>query len=166
MSICTAELRDYVIRPTLDCLNESSVATELLLLGTAAQESGLGFHLKDNTHPGIGLFGITPKAHKAVWDTYIVKTPELASDIRGLASQHEFLKDPDAELVTNLRYATAIALMIYKSSEKPIPEANDYEGLAKFWQTYYRPLSLNAGNWDDFLSHFKECIAPKFIAAA
>jgi len=39
--------------------------------------------------------------------------PDLASRIRGLASQRAFLEDPHSELATNLCYATAIAWVMY-----------------------------------------------------
>ena len=38
--------------------------------------------------------------------------PEMASRVRGLASQRAFLSDPDAELQTNLSYCTAIAWLM------------------------------------------------------
>jgi hypothetical protein len=37
----------------------------------------------------------------------------MASLVRGLASQHDFLSQPHAELATNLSYATAIAWFMY-----------------------------------------------------
>ena len=51
------DLRHLVIRDTLNYLNDWSMAAENLLLGTAAQESGLG-----GWHEGrrVGLYHITP----------------------------------------------------------------------------------------------------------
>lgn len=135
-------LRCYVIRDTLCLLEENpSRAAENLLLGTAAQESALGMLLKERRQ--LGLYHITPLAHRAVWDKYLVNFPELASKVRGLASQQAFLQDPHAELLSNLKYATAIAWMIYKRADKPLPAADDIRGLAKYWYKYFhsRPKS-------------------------
>ena len=48
------------------------------------------------------------EAHWAVWDDYLAQQPDLASRVRGLASQHRFLEDPDLELTLNQGYAIAI----------------------------------------------------------
>ncbi len=140
MGICAKELRSLVIRPTLTHLGESGQRAEVaenLLLGTAAQESGLGFHLKINRSHGLGIYRIAPKTHLNVWDKYLVKHPNLASSVRGLASQQEFLVNPHAELATNLSYATAIAWMIYRRSEKTLPDPKDVDGLGQYWAQCY-----------------------------
>ena len=54
MGICASELRHYVVRPALKHLGMWSPTTENLLLGTAARESGLGFHLKIANQHALG----------------------------------------------------------------------------------------------------------------
>lgn len=162
MGICAKELREYVIRPTLEHLGESGAtasAAENLLLGTAAQESGLGFHLKVNRGRGLGIYQITPHTHIAIWDKYLINDPDLASAVRGLASQQEFLTHPHAELATNLSYATAIAWMIYRRAGEPLPPATDLPGLAQFWLRHFnrRPSATAA----DFCTTYKRFISDK-----
>ena len=150
MGICTEEFRQCVVRPTLEHLGHWSQAAENLLIGTAAQESGLGFHLTEGNNRGIGIYQIRRRIHRSIWDNYLVNHPELASRIRGLASQHEFLSHPHAELATNLSYATAIAWMIYYRHNKQLPNASDLEALSHFWQRYYqRPRGMKRRNHDD-----------------
>ena len=115
MGICADELLDFVIRPVLIHLGDDTQDSEMQLLLTAACESDMGHHLNQNG--GLGIFQITPEAHQALWDEYLAFQPELASDIRGLASQHEFLAHPHFELATNLSYATAIAWAMYQRSQ-------------------------------------------------
>lgn len=142
MGICAEELREFVIQPTLNHLGEWSEAAENLLMATAAQASDLGFHLLNRRSRGFGIFQISANSHLDIWDHYLVKDPDLASSVRGLASQHEFLSHPHAELATNLSYATAIAWMIYRRCDQPLPDADDIEGIAKFWAEYWgRPHS-------------------------
>ena len=162
MGICAKELREYVIKPALSHLGEHGAtanAAENLLLGTAAQESGLGFHLKVNRGRGLGIYQITPHTHIAIWDKYLIDNPDLASSVRGLASQQEFLTRPHAELATNLSYATAIAWMIYRRAEKPLPAANDLPALAQFWLRHFN--HRNAATAADFCSTYKRFISDK-----
>ncbi len=135
MGICSLELRRYVITPTLNRLDVCSVAAENLLLGTASAQSGLGYHLGDHSH--IGIYGIQATTHRELWDTYLAFDEDLASKVRGLASQREFLKNPDIELATNLSYATAIAWMLYKRADITLPHENDITGLARCWLTVF-----------------------------
>lgn len=109
------------------------------MLGTAAVESGLGFllHLHHKGHHGIGIYQIQPDDHHALWDEWLAFQPDLASLVRGLASQHDFLKQPDAELATNLRYATAIAWLLYERRGLKLPRHADLAELASAWLNYY-----------------------------
>jgi len=116
MGICLDELRQLVIRPTLKHLRAWTPEMENLLLGTAAQESQLGFHLKQGRRHGLGIYQIQPHTHREIWDQYLIDHPALASKVRGLASQRDFLDHPHSELATNLRYATAIAWLVYRAA--------------------------------------------------
>ncbi len=135
MSINPTDLSAHVIKPTLAYLGVRSGAAEKLLLGTAAQESN--FNPFSEHNGGIGIFQITPKEHRQAWDTYLAFRPELASKVRGLASQHQFLEKPDQELKTNLAYTTAIAWIIYLKSNVQLPHVDDIVGLGKFWQANF-----------------------------
>ncbi|MCP3907268.1 MAG: hypothetical protein GY712_04555 [Oceanicoccus sp.] len=139
MTINAVDLTEHVIKPTLDYLGVRSLAAEKLLLGTAAQESDFDpfYQHCESQSQGIGIYQITSAQHRIVWDKYLAFHPNLASKVRGLASQHQFLKDPDQELKTNLAYSTAIAWVIYLQSEHQLPEANDSEGLGHFWEQYF-----------------------------
>jgi len=137
MGLCPEDLRDLVIRPTLKYLDQYSPSAEALLLGTAAVESRLGYQLKQHQGRGLGVYHINPKAHQLLWDNYLAHRPDLASKVRGLASQHEFLKNPHHELATNLRYATAIAWLIYARKGIALPEASDLPAMAKYWRRHF-----------------------------
>lgn len=140
MGICAQELVRWVIRPTLQRLGVTSRTAEQLLLATAAQESGLGAHLRREGQRGMGLYQIQSLTHRHVWDDYLVHHPELASTVRGLASQHDFLNQPHAELTTNLSYATAIAWLVYaRNAEFSLPEEASAEELAALWKRFYHP---------------------------
>lgn len=156
------DLRHLVIRDTLHYLNDWSLAAENLLLGTAAQESGLGGGW--NKGRRVGLYHITPAMHRAVWDKYLINNPQLASDVRGIAGQHSFLRAPHGELVTNLKYATAIAWMIYRRSNQKLSEANNLVELGKFWHRYFHPKS--EGTVADFVKNYQLLVQENEMAVA
>jgi len=131
MIIYNTDLNKMVIQHTLKTLGICSKAIENLLLGTAAAQARLAPPLKNSN--GIGAYGIDKETHCSIWDDYLAFDSDLASTIRGLASQHEFLKNPHIELATNLAYATAIAWMIYKRNDVILPHPDNIEGLAQCW---------------------------------
>lgn len=153
MGICATELRDYVIRPVLKSLGMYTPAAEVLLLGTAAVETGLGSHLKVKHHRGLGVYRIDPLTHLHIWDTHLVFNEDLASKVRGLASQHGFLATPHAELATNLSYSTAIARLIYQRVDKPIPNPDDLPALANYWRKFYH--KRNDCTQNDFIQAYQ-----------
>ncbi|MDP1519451.1 hypothetical protein [Porticoccus litoralis] len=161
MIFTAGDLRHLVIRETLNYLNDWSQAAENLLLGTAAHESGLG-----GWHEGrrVGLYRITPSMHRTVWDNYLIQHPELASDIRGIAGQHSFLKDPHGELATNLKYATAIAWMIYRRAEQALPDPANIGALGTYWHRHFR--SRPEGSAKDFVTSYQLLIRDETLAAA
>ena len=66
--------------------------------------------------------------------------PDIASLVRGLASQRDFLDHPHAELTTNLSYATAIAWFNYaRHPEFCLPGKADLNTLARLWKRFYHP---------------------------
>ncbi|MDX2463764.1 MAG: hypothetical protein QNK31_04575 [Porticoccus sp.] len=155
------DLRHLVIRDTLNYLNDWSPAAENLLLGTAAQESGLGGWNKGRR---VGLYHITPAMHRAVWDKYLINDPSLASEVRGMAGQRSFLRAPHGELITNLTYATAIAWMIYRRANQELPNANNPIELGKFWHRHFHPKGK--GTVADFACSYRLLIQKQEKAAA
>lgn len=140
MGICAKELREWVIKPTLKRLGVYNKIAENLLLATAAQESGLGSHLKPAGQRALGIYQIHSLSHRHIWDDHLAKHSEMASIVRGLASQHDFLTHPHAELATNLSYATAIAWFMYaRHANFVLPKTNDIDALADTWKRFYHP---------------------------
>lgn len=114
MYVTVEHLRDQVIQPTLKYLGVWNHDTESFLLTAATEAPELGLFSARND--GLGIFHITPQQHRDIWDKHLAFNPDLASRVRGLASQRAFLSDPDKELQTNLSYCTAIAFLLYERS--------------------------------------------------
>lgn len=115
MYITADHLREQVIKPTLEYLGEWSEDAERTLLSAAVRKTEVGLFSQPQT--GLGLFRITPTQHRDIWDRYLAFRPEIASRVRGLASQRAFLSNPDSELQTNLSYCTAIAWLLYQRAQ-------------------------------------------------
>ena len=165
MSLSADFLLEHVIRETLDYLEEPHPAIANLLLGTAAQESRLGASM--GTGRRFGLYCISPHSHRAIWDKYLINHPELASRVRGLAGQHSFLRNPHNELLGNLKYATAIAWMIYRRHAQPLPDADNIGQLADYWQRLYPHSDKNCAARDFVVSFYQQiyCLPVPAVAA-
>lgn len=127
MDLSPQELREMVIRPTLISLNKYSQAAENLLMAIALVKQENMIRLGTANNKAYGIFQIDVPSHQRVWDKHLAFNPELASKVRGLASQREFLNQPHLELATNLSYATAIAWALhlaYPQAKKPSSAAS------------------------------------------
>lgn len=163
MGINPADFRHMIVRPTLVKLDQWSPSLENLLVGTAAQASGLGMQLQSAL--GIGLYQLDAQTHQTVWDCFLAFDADLASKVRGLASQREFLSQPHWELATNLSYATAIAWGVYAHASASIPvDADNIEGLAWCWHQHFcRDTNLTTRH---FISSYQQLVqADKAFAA-
>jgi hypothetical protein len=89
-----------------------------------------------------------------VRDQDLALDPELASQVRGLASQHALLAAPHLELTVNLPYATAIAWMQIATEHPELPAADDLLGLARIWRLVFHPN----GRTRDFIQAWQRCI--------
>lgn len=152
MGIAASDLNRHVIRPTLLYLGSQCVAAEALLLGIAACQSSLGAEL--DSHNGYGLYRISAFHHQRLWDDHLAASPDLASRVRGLASQHAFLGAPHFELTVNLRYATAIAWLLIEHRYKELPDAYDLDAQALIWQQVFAPCRQPS----EFVRAWQRCI--------
>lgn len=157
MGIGAADLRQYIIGPTLKNLDLWSLAAENLLLGTAAQESKLGSYLHQINGPALGLYQIEPNTHLDLWENFLSFRPQLSTLVKGLAPSNFNVNDSVSELIGNLSYATAIARLIYYRVPAAFPEAEDIQGLGAYWKQYYN-TSNGAGNVDEFVENYQNLI--------
>ncbi len=162
MFFAADEFRQFIVRDTLKAIDDWAPAHENLLLGTAAQESRMELSLKSGRL--LGIYHISPNTHRTVWDKYLLHHPELASRVRGLAGQHSFIHDPHSELITNLKYTTAIAWLIYRRVPYALPADDDILGLARYWHSHFRVKP--SGQVADFVARYQYHILGKQEFAA
>ena len=162
------DLRDLVVRPTLESMEllwpgASREAAVNLLVGIAAHESTIGgkTHLKQVRGPALGIYQIEPATHADTWDNYLLLKKKKGAFIRELLSQlpPQTEEEIHAELIHNLRYATAIArIKIWRADFKALgiawPEdPNDAEALGKIWDVAYN-ANPEKGTVEEFVEHY------------
>ena len=128
------------------------VQPALLHLGWTEQSLGVVIaaipftvdHSQPSDRRALGPFLMSHEQHWSTWDHYLAANAELASRMRGLASQHRFTADPDLELCLNAGYASAIAAAFLKSQLADQTEACDLTCLICCWQQVAgQQLSMN-----------------------
>lgn len=130
MSIHSKQLREAIVRPTLNSLQLYSKSAEELLMLTAAVESHCGEFLLQIEGPALGIYQMEPNTHDDIWKNYLSFRPDLASRVM---QQGEGARN----LIGNLYYATAMARVHYLRIPKPLPDAHDTFALANYWKAHY-----------------------------
>ncbi len=143
------QFRKEVVRPTLEDIGLWSEAAEQLVVATALVESDLAYLCQIGGGPALGLYQIEPATHASV-RRYLArksKAPLRRRADRLLACW----PSRDAQLISNLRYATAICRLIYWRRPEPLPAAGDARGLADYWKDHFNTRA-GAGKPETFIA--------------
>lgn len=151
-------LREYIVQPTLEAMGafNAKLNTESaveLLLGTAAQESDLGFYLHQGFDGGgLGIYQIEAATHEDVWR--YLRRPEnegLSQIVLTFATQAD-----DKALIGNLHYATAIARIKYWMRPEPLPTTIDQHAI--YWDTFYN-ANPDHGTPQEYVDSYERFVA-------
>lgn len=158
MSINCRQLRDYVVRPTLAMFGVDDEATENLLLGTSAQESLMGKYIVQMNGSALGIYQIEPRTHADVYGNYLGSRQHLKYTVDSLSTDKYNSMNREEELIYNLRYATAIAYIIYLRAPKDIPsDPLNVNAMAAFWKAYYN-THLGKGTEHEFINNYRRYV--------
>ncbi len=124
------QFHERIVRPVTAALADDSQWLDITLTGAALCRGFAAWQPQPNCH---GVYGLTGEQHRDVWDAFLAYQPDLASRVRGFASQRQFLEDPDLELSTNLSYSTAIALALILWRRPKTPATPQPAALVRFW---------------------------------
>ena len=115
------QLLTYIIRPALRIMTAvageyNQPAAAIQLLGTSAQETHCGEYVHQIDGPALGIYQCEPETHQLTlrW------AQEHDEHVLGHYNQ------PDERLIYDLRYATMIARLLYRSIPKPLPAIDRY----------------------------------------
>ncbi|HOO81639.1 MAG TPA: hypothetical protein PK513_03965 [Alphaproteobacteria bacterium] len=141
------QLRDYVVRPALERINAWTPNAEQLVIGTALAESRAFFIHQVGRGPARGFFQMEPVTHDDIWERYLSRRPALLNELKGLIMRDMDLHD---QLHGNLFYAAAMCRIFYLRFKEPLPEMNDWPGMAAYWKKYYN-TPAGAGTVEGFI---------------
>lgn len=156
------QLLELAVRPALRALGPrwSTVAAEQLVLGTAAQESGLVYLRQLGTGPALGLWQMEPATFRWLRDGFLSgDAPSTAELRRGLNQLTTRIRPEADEVAWNLRVGAAFCRLRYAADRQALPERDDTAGQAATWKRVYN-THLGAGKIDDYLRSWSRLIAP------
>ena len=151
--------RDQVVRPVLQSLALDSPAAELLMLGTAAQESNFKFLEQISGGPGIGLFQMEPRTYHDIWDRFLATRPVWNARAREWSHNSSIpgtSRPIAAEMAWNLRYAAAMARIHYYRVPEALPVAQP-EAVARYWKRYYNTIH-GSGSVEQFVKNLQKYV--------
>ncbi|GBR19441.1 hypothetical protein [Gluconobacter japonicus] len=134
-----AQLKHCVVDPTLTGLGLGGAAAVNLLTGTALAESR-GMYLKQvGGGPALGLWQMEPATHDDCWNNFL-RFPVG----KRLGCLLEEMLAPDlprsAQMITNLRYACAMARIRFYRVKEALPGANDPYALSRYHKVHYNTV--------------------------
>jgi hypothetical protein len=152
--------RDMFVKPALDALGAWSLQAEMLVVGTAAQESNLIYTRQIGGGPALGYFQMEPATHNDCWTNYINFRPPLKAMV--LATRIAGGEPNAQEMITDHKYAAAMARVRYMRVADPIPTAG--RDIAAYWKQHYN-TPLGAGSVDDFVANWNRYLVPALYPA-
>lgn len=147
--------RDTIVKPALVILDQWSVPAEMLIMGTAAQESRLRFTRQMGGGPALGYFQMEPATHDDCWTSYINFRPSLRGKV--LATRTATNAPRAAEMATDHKYAAAMARIFYM--RVPASILASVTDIAAYWKLYYN-TPLGAGTIGEFISNWNLLLTP------
>lgn len=153
------QLRDLVVRPTLALLGlPGGLAAEKLVLGTAAQESGLEHLHQLGAGPALGLWQMEPATFHDLWDRWL-QTPGRSRLRDCLSAITAIAPAAPEQLVGNLYLGAAMCRLLYYSRPFSLPEDATVGDLAGIWKKYYNSPA-GAGRPEQFVANYERIVAP------
>lgn len=157
MQLNATELRKYIITPALQAMGAWSLAAENLVIGTGAQESHMGRWLQQmNNGPALGFYQMEDTlGYQDILKNVLPRYKELHPDVplKNISENYAFLK-------YDIRLATVMTRLQYWRFDEPLPDADDIEGLAKYWKKYYNTED-GKGSWQEFVLNYRRFIMGK-----
>lgn len=145
------QFRELIVRPTLKFIGLHSPAAENLVIGTALVESGLAALKQHGAGPALGLYQIEPATHRDMWQRFLMERRETRGLLALILAP---TPDKEEQLVSNLRYATAMCRIIYWSRPGALPAAEDIDALGAYWKRCYN-TPLGAGKAEEFARRYR-----------
>jgi len=157
-----------IVEPTLAKMGEydpklNTPASVVLVMGTAAQETNLGYYWVQNTpqEVGKGFFQIEKDTLDYLLD-YLDRPSKhgLRDIIMGLVSVENSYRGREVlldELVESPKFSTAMCRLRYWPIPAPVPPADDLLALGAYWKKWYNTIH-GAGTAEAWVSSYKRFV--------
>ena len=158
MSIDVNQFVKYILRPALKNVGLYSKKAEIILLGSAAAESEMGYYIHQINGPALGIYQMEPKTHDDIWKNFINYREKLKNKI---LFEFNFNHQPMSyELIGNLGYATVMARLHYLRIEEELPDPEDVKAMAQYYKKYYN-TAKGAAKLNKFINCFEKYVKGK-----
>ncbi|GEM15525.1 hypothetical protein AD929_04800 [Gluconobacter potus] len=134
--IDAGQLKHLVVAPALAALGLDGEVAVNLVTGTALAESRGTYVRQIGGGPALGLWQMEPATHDDCWVNFLCYPvgKRFERILQGMLSQD---LPRSAQLVSNLRYASAMARIRYYRVSAPLPSTSDPAALSRFHKQYY-----------------------------
>ena len=132
------QLREELIRPTLQSIRLWSLSAENLLVGTGLVESNFKY-IKQKGGIALSFWQIEPATY-----TYLTHRVTHDREIRAVilnALDAVEIPTDENQLLGNMTLAIIVARLKYWYIPENLPEHDDIEGLSRYWGKYYQTES-------------------------
>ncbi|MAH46405.1 hypothetical protein CMI37_11275 [Candidatus Pacearchaeota archaeon] len=147
MGIDVDQFRAYIVKPVLDRMDAWSPAAEALVIGTALQESDLRYVRQLGNGPALGVCQMECATYRDTWVNFLRYRPKLVEAIQDYSSSTpkafeiinggKFTFPAPQQLAWNLALSVSMCRVHYLRVPAALPEADDIQGLARYWKRYY-----------------------------
>lgn len=153
------QLRELITQVLVELDLYSADACELLML-TAAQESHLGFYIKQvGPGPAKGIFQMEPSTEKDIWKNYLRYKPDLAKRVGAMLGEADW---ESLQLTGNLLYQIAMARVHYYRRPEALPDRLNIVGMAQYWKAHYN-THLGKGTIAEAIKNYKRLAKPGLV---
>jgi hypothetical protein len=152
------QFRVEIVQKALKAINLWSLEAEELLMLTAAQESQLGYYIKQVNGSALGVFQMMPETYSDIIINYLSHNVDLKHTILKVLNM---IQMPSAEkLVHNLFFAAIMCRVHYLRIKDPIPPANNILALANYYKRFYNS-SLGAATIEQAIANYNKFVGKK-----
>lgn len=153
------QLRELITAVLVELDLYSANACELLML-TAAQESHLGYYIKQvGSGPAKGIFQMEPSTEKDIWKNYLKYKPDLAKRVGAMLGEADW---ESLQLTGNLLYQIAMARVHYYRRPEALPSRNNVDAMARYWKKHYN-THLGKGTVYEAVKNYNRLASPTLV---
>lgn len=152
MAFNLIQIKDLITR-VISAQELYSEAALNLLLGTCAVESCMGTYLYQvPSRIAKGIFQIEVDTEHDIWDNYLfhgrANKRKAIYRISGVRSCNN-----NGAMEWNIAYGICMARLHYRRVAEPFPDADDIEGLGRYWKKYWNTIK-GKGTVERFVEAF------------